>query len=74
MQVETRLFQEANLRGESADTDNRQSWALKAELRGWKRLFDRKYHDRTMVGVFVMVFQRMSDLSNFTCRNLHGVR
>jgi hypothetical protein len=28
------------------------------ELRAWKRLFGRKYRDRTMVGVLIMVFQR----------------
>ena len=74
MKVETRLIQEANLRAERADMDNRQPWALKAELQGWKQLFNQKYYDRTMVGVLIMVFQRMSGLSNLTCRNLHGVR
>lgn len=31
---------------------------LAAELRGWKRLFSKKYIDRVMVGVMMMFFQR----------------
>lgn len=68
MKVETRLVQEANVGGQIPDTYNRQPWGLKAELRGWKRLFDRKYRDRTMVGIFIMVFQRTFVLSYLTCR------
>jgi len=34
--------------------------SLSSELKTWKRLFGRKYCDRTMVGVLMMVFQRAS--------------
>jgi hypothetical protein len=28
------------------------------ELKAWRRLFGKKYRDRTMIGVLMMVFQR----------------
>lgn len=66
MKVETRLIQQTITGGESTDTDKREPWTLRAELRGWKRLFGQKYRDRTMVGVFIMVFQRTFVSPNFT--------
>jgi hypothetical protein len=72
MKVETRLIQETNPGEAAIDVDNRQPWGLRAELRGWKRLFDRKYRDRTMVGVFIMVFQRTFVL--FTHTYFRGLR
>ncbi|KAF8058682.1 general substrate transporter [Lyophyllum atratum] len=49
---------------DGVDSDNQlQSWSLKAELRSWRRLFKRKYRDRTMVGVLVMVFQQWSGIN-----------
>ncbi|KAF8234435.1 general substrate transporter, partial [Tricholoma matsutake] len=63
MKVETRLIQQTITGGESTDTDKREPWTLRAELRGWKRLFGQKYRDRTMVGVFIMVFQQWSGIN-----------
>lgn len=31
---------------------------FKAEWKIWKKLFNEKYRDRTMIGVLIMVFQR----------------
>lgn len=31
---------------------------FKAEWKAWKGLFQKKYRDRTMIGVLIMVFQR----------------
>jgi len=31
---------------------------FKAEWKAWKKLFNKKYRDRTMIGVLIMVFQR----------------
>jgi hypothetical protein len=64
MKVETRLIQETVHGRERIDIGHRLPWSLGAELRGWKRLFDQKYCDRTMVGIFIMAFQRMFVLSN----------
>lgn len=36
---------------------------FKAEWKAWKKLFKKKYRDRTMIGVAVMFFQRASLLS-----------
>jgi len=57
MRVETRLIQQTIVDRDN-NPDDLRPWSLRAELRGWKRLFDRKYRDRTMVGVLIMVFQR----------------
>ena len=50
MQVETILVQRVD--------GDRTTKGVFDELRAWKRLFGRKYRDRTMVGVLIMVFQR----------------
>lgn len=50
MQVETILVQRVD--------GDRMTKGVVDELRAWKRLFGRKYRDRTMVGVLIMVFQR----------------
>ena len=31
---------------------------LDTDLRSWKRLFEEKYRERTLIGVFIMFFQR----------------
>lgn len=31
---------------------------LRSEAKAWARLFDRKFIDRTLIGVFIMFFQR----------------
>ncbi|KAK7472186.1 hypothetical protein VKT23_000308 [Stygiomarasmius scandens] len=38
--------------------ENYKASSLSSELKAWKRLFGRKYCDRTMVGVLMMVFQQ----------------
>ena len=50
MQVETILVQRVD--------GDRTRKGVFDELRAWKKLFGRKYRDRTMVGVLIMVFQR----------------
>ena len=50
MQVETILVQRVD--------GDRTTKGIFDELRAWKKLFGRKYRDRTMVGVLIMVFQR----------------
>jgi len=50
MQVETILVQRLD--------GDRTTKGVFDELRAWKKLFGRKYRDRTMVGVLIMVFQR----------------
>ena len=50
MQVETILVQRVD--------GDRTTKGVFDELRAWKKLFGRKYRDRTMVGVLIMVFQR----------------
>ena len=32
--------------------------SLRSEVLAWARLFDRKYIDRTLIGIFIMFFQR----------------
>jgi hypothetical protein len=51
MRVETELIHRSL--GNKSDKSG-----FKAEWKTWKRLFTKKYRDRTMVGVLVMVFQR----------------
>ena len=31
---------------------------FKADWKAWKKLFNKKYRDRTMIGVLIMFFQR----------------
>ena len=50
MQVETILVQRVD--------GDRTTKGVFDESRAWKKLFGRKYRDRTMVGVLIMVFQR----------------
>ena len=51
MRVETELISRSlgNKPGKSG---------FKAEWKIWKKLFNKKYRDRTMIGVLIMVFQR----------------
>lgn len=56
MRVEATLIQST-----SDDVETKDGW--RKEMRGWKRLFEFKYRDRTMVGVLMMVFQRGVALS-----------
>ena len=58
MRVETELIHRS-LRTESDSDDNKKS-GIKAEWKTWKTLFSKKYRDRTMIGLLVMVFQRSS--------------
>jgi hypothetical protein len=53
MRVETELIHRSL--GNESDKSG-----FKAEWKTWKRLFSKKYRDRTMIGVSVMVFQRAS--------------
>ena len=39
--------------------------SLRSEALAWARLFDRKYIDRTLIGIFIMVFQRKHTASHF---------
>ncbi|GLB37892.1 putative major facilitator superfamily, sugar transporter (TC 2.A.1.1) family protein [Lyophyllum shimeji] len=59
MRVEATLVQHAIRDG----NEQLRAWNLEAELRGWRRLFQRKYLDRTMVGVLIMVFQQWSGIN-----------
>ena len=56
--METELIHRS-LRTESETDDNKKS-GIKAEWKTWKTLFSKKYRDRTMIGLLVMVFQRSS--------------
>jgi len=51
MRVETELIRRSL--GSESDT-----LGFKAEWKAWKKLFSKKYRDRTMIGVLIMVFQR----------------
>jgi hypothetical protein len=53
MRVETELVRK------SLQADARKGF-MYSEARAWARLFERKYIDRTLVGVLMMVFQRAS--------------
>lgn len=55
MQVETILVQRVD--------GDRTTKGVFDELRVWKRLFGKKYRDRTMVGVLIMVFQQWSGIN-----------
>lgn len=57
MRIETELI----LRSLDGELDKKPG--LKAEWRAWKRLFSKKYRDRTLIGVLIMVFQRAFFLS-----------
>lgn len=58
MQVETRLIQCALNDDDDDDDDGLQPWNIESELKVWKRLLQKKYRDRTWIGVLMMVFQR----------------
>jgi hypothetical protein len=51
MRVETELIHRSL--GSESDKSG-----FKAEWMTWKKLFKKKYRDRTMIGVLIMVFQR----------------
>ena len=53
MRVETELIHRSLLVGEPDKS------GFKAEWKTWKKLFKKKYRDRTMIGVLIMVFQRV---------------
>jgi len=57
MKVEAIVVQRAF----GAVEDGKEGWAR--ELSTWKKLFEKKYRDRTAVGVLMAFFQRMSALS-----------
>lgn len=57
MRVETTLIQRA-IDGPNEEQVKERSWNLRDEIQSWSRLFSKKYRDRTMVGILVMVFQR----------------
>ena len=59
MQVETILVQRVD--------GDRTTKGVFDELRAWKKLFGRKYRDRTMVGVLIMVFQRTLSCCSLRC-------
>ncbi|KAG6907339.1 hypothetical protein DXG01_009296 [Tephrocybe rancida] len=63
MRVETTLVQRALDDGVTDGNDQLQPWNLKAEFRAWRRLFQRKYRDRTWIGVLIMVFQQWSGIN-----------
>lgn len=66
MKVETALVQRA-LKEQDADPDEhlQQSWNLQDEIRTWNRLFHDKYRARTMIGILIMVFQRIIYFQQF---------
>lgn len=51
MRVETELVRRSL--GSEAD-----KLGFKTEWNAWKKLFSKKYRNRTMIGVLIMVFQR----------------
>lgn len=56
MRVETRLIQKA----QDTETHSTGSHGFAySEARAWARLFSYKYLDRTLIGIMMMVFQRM---------------
>jgi hypothetical protein len=60
MKVETALVQRALIDGDMDANEHVQpSWTLQGEIRAWGRLFHDKYRPRTMIGILIMVFQRM---------------
>ncbi|KAG5351037.1 hypothetical protein C0989_008210 [Termitomyces sp. Mn162] len=58
MKVETALVQRVLNDGVNERDNLLRPWSLESELHAWKRLFQKKYRDRTWIGVLVMVFQR----------------
>jgi hypothetical protein len=52
MRVEMMLIQR------STQADPKKGF-MRSEARSWARLFEAKYIDRTLIGIVVMVFQRM---------------
>jgi hypothetical protein len=58
MKVETALTQRTLNGTESPQLEPYNAGGFRAEIRAWRRLFESKYRDRTMIGVFIMVFQR----------------
>ncbi|KAG6853736.1 hypothetical protein C0991_001870 [Blastosporella zonata] len=63
MRVETALVQRALDDGVVDGNDQLQPWNLKSEHRAWRRLLQRKYRDRTWIGVLIMVFQQWSGIN-----------
>lgn len=60
MRVETMLIERKFARSDGG------SGAKPSELELWKRLFQKEYRDRTMIGIMIMVFQRVSSLSTYS--------
>ena len=54
MRVETALIQHTLGLKTTSNEFN-----LKAELQAWKKLFEVKLRDRTLIGVLIMFFQRL---------------
>jgi len=54
MRVETALIQRTLGLETTSNVFN-----LKAELQAWKKLFEVKFRDRTLIGVLIMFFQRL---------------
>ncbi|KAF9463521.1 general substrate transporter [Collybia nuda] len=63
MKVETALTQRRLHENDSQGLEPTKVGGLGAELRAWRLLFNRKYWDRTMIGVFIMVFQQWSGIN-----------
>ncbi|KAG6888375.1 hypothetical protein C0995_008811 [Termitomyces sp. Mi166 len=63
MRVEMTLVQRALDDGVTDHDDRVRLWSLRSELKAWKRLSQRKYRDRTWIGVLIMVFQQWSGIN-----------
>ncbi|KAH0588550.1 hypothetical protein H2248_004380 [Termitomyces sp. 'cryptogamus'] len=63
MKVETALVQRVLNDGVNERDNLLRPWSLESELHAWKRLFQKKYRDRTWIGVLVMVFQQWSGIN-----------
>lgn len=65
MKVETTLTQRTLHGGENEGVEPNKPGGFRDEIRAWRRLFESKYRDRTMIGVFIMVFQRKRPTLSF---------
>ena len=54
---------EANLIHRMTGADDKNSF--RNEARAWAKLFDRRYLDRTLIGIMIMFFQRKPTLIVF---------
>jgi len=63
MRSETEVVRRTLARELELEEPVRTETGLRAEWKAWKKLFSKRYRDRTWIGVLIMVFQRSFSLS-----------